>query len=131
MENLFALHKLIQSDVEEIQRLRTLATSLGGMDYTQVHVSGGMPTCKFEECIIKIMELEDKIGKEIGEYTEKIEKVRKEISEVKNPTHRLFLKYRYIDFLTYEEIAERMGYTVRQIYNIRKDCITFHPKDAL
>ena len=40
------------------------------------------------------------------------------IRTVEDPTRRLLLEYRYIHGLTWEQVAERMGYDLRWVHRL-------------
>ena len=121
------LHQLIKADVEELKRLRRLSTTIAGADPSREFVSGGPRVqCRYADIIDSIVDLENKIKAEVDEYLEKEKQMKKAIAAVENPTYRVFLQYRYLENLPYAAIAEKMGYSVRQIYNIRKDCAKLH-----
>lgn len=127
MEKYIMLHKLIKSDIAEIGRLRELSAALGTADPSKEHVSGGpLVQCRFAEIIHKIVDLEAKVREEINEYLDMQKEVRDQIAAVKDPVHRMFLRYKYIEGLSHEDIAIKMGYSVRQIYRIQKDVAACH-----
>ena len=121
------LRRLIDTDVEELKRLRRLSVSISSADPSKEFVSGGPRIqCKFSYIVEQIIDLENKIKEEIREYIAETTRIREAINQVENPTYKAFLKYRYLENMTYNQIAEKMGYSERQIYNIRKDCAKLH-----
>ncbi len=76
--------------------------------------SGGGPSLKTENCVIKIMELEEEIKDEIAELVE-VEKEAGAIIKalVEDPNHKAVLEHRYVEQKRWEEIAVEMGYTFR------------------
>ena len=127
MEKYIVLRKLIESDIAEIKKLRELSAALGTADPSKEHVSGGpLVQCRFAEIIDKIVDLETKVREEIKEYLDMQREVRDQIAAVKDPIYRMFLRYKYIEGLSHEDIAIKMGYSVRQIYRIQKDVASRH-----
>lgn len=108
----YRLNELIESDREEIENLRELATSItaGGLDHDRVN-TGNSQKSKIEENVIKIVALEEKINEEINEFLEIREAVRDMIAGLKDRNEQLILRYRYIEFLPWSTIAFRTGFT--------------------
>ena len=122
MTDIYSLKKIIKNDLEELKRLRELSDMISSADPSKEWVSGGpIKGCRFANIVDQIVDLEKKIEAELQEYLEYEQKVR----EAENPVYKLFLQYK-MEGLTNEEIADMMGYSVRQIYNIQKDCIKLH-----
>ena len=70
--------------------------------------------------IIKLQEEIINLKNKVAEAVEKINKVR-------TPQHKRVLLYRYINGKRWSEIADLMGFTERQIYNLHKEAIKiFH-----
>ncbi|MCH5186819.1 MAG: DUF1492 domain-containing protein [Oscillospiraceae bacterium] len=111
------LDELIDSDVRELQRLRHLAMSITP-NYEGEPVSGGEVKSRTEEIVVKICSLEERIQSEIDDYVDVQREIREAIVNVKNPNERLLLRERYIIFRSWEDIAEKMGYSVRSVYTI-------------
>ena len=57
---------------------------------------------------------------EMNEIQEKMREVEDVIDNIENSKCRLVLGYRYLMFMTYEEIAEKMHYSVIQIKRFHK-----------
>lgn len=124
------LDKLIESNMEEIKRLKEMAASIPTIDPSREFISGGpIVQSKFSDLIDKAVDLENELIREIGEYLD----AKKELYDILkkiSPIHALVLRYRYLDRLTYEEIAEKLGCSVRRVYNLKnaavKECEEFH-----
>lgn len=110
------LDKLIDSKLEQIDRLRSLAekitTTLTGMP----HATG--TSNRVEYCIGKIMELEREVTSDIDKLIDMKSEIRKMIESVKDNRYRLLLEYRYLNNFTWERIAEEMIYEVRWVYEL-------------
>ena len=125
--NLQRIEADIEADIAELQRLRRLSTMISSADPSREFVSGGPKVqCRYSDIVDSIVDLEIKIQEEVNDYLSLEQDLRDAIKAVENPTYRLFLKYRYLENMSYDMIAEKMGYSVRQIYNIRKDCTKLH-----
>lgn len=75
---------------------------------------GGGPSKKVENCVIKIMELEEEILAEIEELQQLARETTEIISVfVEDPNYKAVLEHRYVEQKRWEEIAVEMGYTFR------------------
>lgn len=118
--------KLIESKLEEIKRLRELATSISIPDLSKERISGGHQVqCRFAEIVDKLIDLESEILQEIEDYVEQEKEMRNIINQLPNPEWKLIMQYRYVEGLCFEEIADRLNYSVRQIYNMRKNIFRY------
>ena len=110
------LDKLIDSKLDQIDRLRSLAekttTTLTGMP----HASG--TSNRIEYCVGKIMELEHEVTADIDKLIDTKSEIRKMIDAVQDTRYRLLLEYRYLNNFTWERIAEEMIYDVRWVYEL-------------
>lgn len=123
------LDKLIDSNMEEIKKLKELAAAIPTADPSREFISGGpIVQSKFSDLIDKAVDLEDELIKEIDEYLDYKRELYEIIKKLKNPAHALVLRYRYLERLTYEEIAEKLGCSVRNVYNLKNAALSeaFH-----
>ena len=122
----FITKKLIESKLEEIKRLRELATSISIPDLSKERTSGGNQVqCRFAEIVDKLVDLECEILQEVDDYVEQEKEMRNVINQLPKPEWQLIMHYRYVEGLSFEEIAEELNYSVRQIYNMRKDIFEY------
>lgn len=117
------LRKTIDSNVNEINKLRTLCSAVPTTDFSKERVSGGEQSDKIATLVSKIIDLENEIQSEIDEAVDLEREIRTVINKQENETERLLLKLRYIDFNTWEEIAEKMDYSVMQIWRIHNSAL--------
>lgn len=118
-ESLWHLNATIKSDLRELENLRSVAFSIGTSSVEE-RVKGGVIENKVESCIIKIVDLERKIADEVNECITLKEEIIDIINGQNNETDRVILRLRYIECLTWGAIADRLGYSERQIYRLRK-----------
>lgn len=115
----YRLKELIDSDLSELERLRSLLTSVSSTNLSGV-LSGGAGSTEpaFAKCIQKIIDLEKEVDEEIDRFVDLEKEIRGVINGVENPNERLLLRLRYTDFLAWERIAEQMSYSVMQVHRI-------------
>ncbi len=125
LDKCYYLPQIIESKTEEIKRLRELEKSIPGADPSREFISGGPKVqCRYAEIINKIVDLESEIIDEIEELVDLQKEARAIINAVKDDAERLVLMYYYIDGRTMEDIAEALGYSVRQAYRIKKAALS-------
>ena len=112
----FNLDKRIASDVEEIKELRELAESVSTTSYDERVQTSRSNTPNFVRCIDKIVDLEAKIAEEVDRLVDMKADIRKTIDMVEDNDQRMLLRYRYIHFRTWEEIAAEMNFGLRWVY---------------
>ena len=120
LQKAYNLNKEIKSNREEIERLEEVKVALKGIDYSKerVQTSRSSYDPQYTRIVEKIHELEEDIKNEIESMLEVGKSARKNILALKNKEERLVCKYRYIMFLTWEQIAEKMHMSVRNVHRI-------------
>ena len=108
----YLLDQQIQTKLNQISSLRSLAGTLKPFAGNEP-VSHTRNVTALEDCVIKIMEEEQKLNTEIDRLVTIKREIRDVISEVKELNLRLILEKRYLCFETWEQIAGEMEHTVR------------------
>lgn len=105
----------IESKKEVLEELKANLDGIKAIQLTEKVQGGPLPSDEnMVNRISKIVEEEKKI--EI--LYDFIADLSSEIDKVEDVVERALLRYRYITCLTWEQIAERMGYSMAQIYRI-------------
>lgn len=81
---------------------------------------GGSTENTLQMAVERIVELEGKIDQEIAQLMRIRTEVMEAIATVQDAKLRALLEYRYIHVDTWERIAERMGYSWRQIMRLHR-----------
>ena len=106
----------IESKKAVLEDMRATLDGLQAVRLSEKLQGGPLPSDEnMVNRISKIVEEEKKI--EI--LYDFIADLSSEIDKVEDVVERAILRYRYITCLTWEQIAERMGYSMAQIYRIR------------
>lgn len=122
LKQAYLLNELIDSDLKELENLRDLSTSITS-DTSKERVQSSSPSDKIGNIVVKIITLENQINDEIDKFIDLKSEIRSTISAVVNPNEKLVLRLRYIEFLTWEQVAERMTYSVKQVFRIHGEAI--------
>lgn len=94
-----------------------------GLSAVQLELSGVHSTNKSDmgNYIVKFLDLAENCSK----LAEEAERCKKEIidaiEKIEDKNSRIVLRYRYILFLTYPEIAKRMNYSMTRIYELHRN----------
>ena len=104
----YRLDHRINSDIEELQRLREMSYSLSSPtrgDRVQTSKSNEAP---FVKCICKIRDMEEKINAEIDLFVDLKKEIRSVIEKVENTDEQMVLRYRYIHNMTWLDIGDEL-----------------------
>ena len=124
LKQAFRVHDLIRSNKKELHELEMLSVSLPGTDYSKDRVKAGSSSdANYTEIIAKIDILERLIKAEIDELLALKIEIRNVICSIKNDEERLILKYRYISFYTWENIADELNLSLRTVHRIHSDAL--------
>ncbi len=115
------LNNRINDMIEDVDRLRELATkvSVGEQDPDRVQTSG--PSDKVGNIVVKICDMQNDINKRIDEYVDLKETITRQINclwETDNRYAEVLYK-RHILFKSFNEIAKEINYSfahVKRIY---------------
>jgi len=111
----YRLDQRIASDLEEVARLRQMSTSISSPSWEE-KPGGTRPTDPpFVRCLIKIMDMEQKINAEIDKLVDLKEQIRGVIEEVTDKDEQTVLRYRYIHNYTWDQIALKLNAAERTI----------------
>lgn len=120
----YRLRKEIKSDEEVLEELNENFDGLKALQNSE-KVQGGplKDDSRIIEEIDKIIEVEEEIKKKLLALKSFQAKLYQEIELVQDMNQRVLLKNRYIFNLTWEQIAERLGYSITQTHRIHKKAL--------
>ena len=73
---------------------------------------------RVEDCVIKIIELEDSLKKDIERLVDLKKEIMGVIKAVPNVEYQTLLEKRYLCFITWEQIAVDMNYSMQHIHRM-------------
>lgn len=76
-----------------------------------------------ESAVLRVIELEERLTKEIDELTEKRREIECAVGAVPDEVQREILTRRYLLYQKWEDISREMGYTERRIFQIHGDAL--------
>lgn len=110
----------IKSYVQQKEQLKdSLYIKTSTLRDDKVQESGG----KYDDKYIKYIELCEHINEKIDELFDLKLTISNQIDKIENPERRLILRLRYINLLSFEQIAVQMGYEIRNIHRIHGNAL--------
>lgn len=113
----YYLDQRINSKIEQVESLNDLARKAGC-------AISGMPrnpnraVSPMADAVGKIVDLQAEINADIARMVELKAEIMEVIGQVDDPESQTLLEKRYLNFHTWGQIAEDMGYNVRHLYRI-------------
>jgi DNA-directed RNA polymerase specialized sigma24 family protein len=124
LEQAYRLNDLIRCNKQELDELHLLADSIPGTDFSKERVQTSPSNeAGFTKIILKIIELENTINDEIEKLLSLKLEIRTVINAVSDNEEKLLLKYKYLNFLSWEDVAEKMNVSIRTVYRIRASAL--------
>ena len=119
----------IQSRVEERNELRqAVMIKTSSFQTDKVQESG---TSNFDDKYMKFIEVSEDINEQVDKIFDLRLRVSNEIDRLEKPEHRIILRMRYINLKTFEEIAVKMNYDIRQVTRLHGNALQEFEKDVL
>ena len=113
----YRLDQRINSKIEQVSSLNELATkcttSLTGMPRNPNHA-----TSRMADVVAKIIDLQAEINRDIDTLVDLKREIVSVIKGIENLEFQTLLEKRYLCFLTWEQIAVDMGYSIQHIYRL-------------
>lgn len=112
----YLLDKRIKADMDEVVRLRELATSVSSLRYYREYVQTTRSVeAPFVKALIRVMDLEAKINMEITLFISLKEQILEVISKLESVDEQMILRYRYMSNMTWEDIGNELHAGVRTV----------------
>ena len=112
----YRLDQRINSKLQQIDSLRGLTQKVT-QSYDNEVVSRTRNVSSLEDAIIRLMEAEEELNRQIDQLVDTKIEIGKLIEKVHNESYRLLLEKRYLCFLAWDQIAAEMQYSRRWVLN--------------
>lgn len=124
LEQVRKLDELINAKLAERKRLIEIATDISpkapdGMPHSYT----GTVSQKMQDAVISLIDLEKQLDKLIDRYVDYKQEVLKVLEQLPDKEYGVLHRH-YIQGMTWESVAEDMGYSVMQVWRIRKKAFT-------
>jgi len=115
-------YRYVQVLVTRKDRYRELAMRATGRT-DAIRVSGTGDRSKVEKYILELWDVHNELQKEISVLMEKSRTAEKLIETLKDDRHRSVLQLRYLCGMTWDDIAERLHFTLRWVHKLHREAI--------
>lgn len=119
----YRIDQRINSKLEQIAALHDLATKTT-VTYSDMPKSPNRSGSKIEDAIIKIMDLEDEINRDIDKLVDLKTDITHLIKNLDSHEHQIILEQRYLYFKPWEQIAVDMGYSIQHTFRLHDAALT-------
>ena len=122
LKQAFIAHQEIEARLEEITRLQSLATSTnstlkGTPSGSKVAMS------KIEQAVARMQEKEERLAEEVTELLNITNAVSTAVEKIKNPVEKRILKYRYVCFFSWKQIALLMKMSNSSLFRLHASAL--------
>ena len=122
LQQIERLDKNIQNKLSEIYQLKTLATNVTvAMDGDRVQTSGDKD--RTGKIVASLIDIEREAQGMIDEYLTKKKKIINQMDGLSKTSYYQVLYSKYVEYKTFNKIAEEMHYSWRQIIRIHGDAL--------
>ena len=113
----------IKSKLQQIESLNELATSCT-ITYSDMPRNPNRGGSKVERAVLKIIELQESLKKDVEDLVELKEQIMATIQSVADVELQTLLEKRYLCFLSWEKIAVEMHYSIQHIYRMHDTALS-------
>ena len=126
----YRIDQRINSKLEQVASLRALATKATSTISDNLP-SGSQNVQAMEDNIVKIIDLENEINKDISTLVDLRREIVGVIKRISNPEYQTLLELRYLCFYSWEKVAVEMDYDLRYMHKLHRkaleQCSVFIP----
>lgn len=108
----------INNRIKELHGIKNRVLGLQAVHYDKDPVMSSMIGDRIGNEVASWIDLENEIDSLTSEYIQTKHKILGEIEQLKDPRHVQLLVLRYVECLTFEQIADEMDYSLRSVYLI-------------
>ena len=127
LQQAYRLNELIDSDVHELERLRDLAGRISSPNFGERVQSSRNLDAPFVKYLGDIMEMEEKIQKELCRLVVLKKQILAALESVTDREERLLLTYRYLNNESWEQIAEGLSVSMSTVHRIHASALRNFP----
>lgn len=119
----YRLNELLNSETEELSLLRQFVNNITTSDLSKKPSGSKNKDAPYTNAVNRIVDLEAKINREIDEYARLKDEIRETINGLTDNDEKLLLRCRYVNFLTWNEICEKMNISMRTVHRIHASAL--------
>ena len=118
----FGLNQRIESKIDQIAVLNDLATK-ATVTYSDMPKNPNRDGSRMEDAIIKIIDLESEINKDMMKLVELKKDIIRRVKAVESAELQTILELRYLSYMRWEEIAIELGYGIDNVYHLHRKAL--------
>ena len=118
----YRIDQRINAKLEQITALRALATKATST-LSDMPRSDSPNLCRMSDIILKIVDLENIINRDIDELVNLKCEISSVIQAVEVPEYQTLLELRYLCFKTWEQIAVEMSYSIQHTFRVHEQAL--------
>ncbi len=118
----FGLNQRIESKLGQIEELHDLATK-ATVTYSDMPRNPNQGHSRLEDAVIKIIELETGINRDMVELVELKKDIIRRIKAVESTELQTVLELRYLSYMRWEEIAIELGYGIDNVFRLHRNAL--------
>ena len=123
LEQVYRFHQRILSKEAELESYRDLSMSISGSGYERNYNATRNTDPPYVKYSNKIMDIEQEIKTDQAELGNLKYAVGLEIDRLESVNERMVLRYRYLMFMTWGEVAKKLHYSKRWVIRIHDRAI--------
>ena len=122
LKQAFYLDKRINSKLEQVESLNALATKATST-LSDMPKSPSRGTSKLEDTIVKIIDLQEEINRDIDKLVDLKKEIVRTIKKIEDKELQVVLEKRYLCFESWEKIAVEMNYSIQHIFRLHSKAL--------
>ena len=122
LKQAFYLDHRINSKIEQLDALNALAQKANATlsDMPKGH---RQRNSRLEEVVVKIVTLQEEINADIDKLVDMKKEIASVINSVEDKEQLVVLEKRYLNFLSFEQIAVDLNYSIQHVFRIHKQAL--------
>ena len=120
----YRLAEQIESHKRELAELREMMPVISSSSFSDTPNSGSrILEPSFAKMTVRIVDLERKVAQEIDTLCDVKLKIHYAIEAVPDVSQRLLLRLKYIEGLSWQDVADRLHYSVKHAFKIHQEAL--------
>lgn len=123
LQQAFYLDQRINSKIEQIDTLNSLARKATST-LSDMPKAPGRNTSRLEDIIVKIVMLQEEINNDIDSLVDIKIRMTEMINDMEDKEQQMVLEKRYLNFLSFEQIAVDLNFSIQHVFRIHKQALS-------
>lgn len=128
LKKIVHLDRSIRAHLAEMEKLKKWSYQLRAVAYDSMKVQTSDlsdPTARVAtELVDRLQELSERVNREIDELVDLKRQAEEAIDRLAVPEHREVMRLRYLVGLDWQEVAERMNYSLQHVFRLHGKSLT-------